>query len=130
MDVCGPLPGAVGGRQALTLLPFLDDYSKVAVVRLLAAKSDVAAAVRDVLQLLETQSGERALAVRTDNGGEYVSSELSEYFASRGIVHQKTAPYTPEQNGAAERLNRTLMDKVRPMLADAGLPQRLGAERL
>ena len=63
-----------------------------------------------------------------DNGTEYVNAALGGYFRSRGILHQKSAPYTPEQNGAAERLNRTIMERVRAMLSDAGLPHKLWAE--
>ena len=88
----------------------------------------VPGAVKEVIQLLETQSGRACLAVRTDNGKEYVNAELSAFFASKGIVHQKAVPYTPEQNGGAERQNRTIMDRVRAMLADADLPAGLWAE--
>ena len=68
------------------------------------------------------------LQVRTDNGSEYVNTELGTYFGRKGVVHETTVPYTPEQNGAAERLNRTLMERARAMLADAELPDHLWAE--
>ncbi len=63
-------------------------------------------------------------AVRTDRGTEYVNSELETYFSDKGVIHNTTAPYTPEQNGVAERFNRTLMERVRAMLLDA----KLGSE--
>jgi hypothetical protein len=66
--------------------------------------------------------------VRTDRGGEYLNRSLNEYFSSKGVLHQMTAPYTPQQNGAAERLNRTLMERVRAMVLGAGLGQELWAE--
>jgi hypothetical protein len=50
---------------------------------------------------------------------------LRKFFGEKGIVHQTSAPYTPQQNGAAaERLNRTLMDRVRCMLHESGLSTR------
>jgi transposase InsO family protein len=59
--------------------------------------------------------------VRSNNGSEYCKNELSTFFKSRGIQHQTSAPYTPKQNGAAERLNRTLVERTRAMLLDAKL---------
>ena len=67
-------------------------------------------------------------AVRTDNGTEYVNSELEAYFSSKGVLHNTTAPYTPEQNGVAGRFNRTLMERVRAMLLDAQLEEEYWAE--
>jgi transposase InsO family protein len=81
-----------------------------------------------VIELLESQSGKRTRTVRTDNGGEYINHELGDYFKKKGISHQTTVRYTPEQNGAAERLNRTIMERVRAMLEDSQLPPTLWAE--
>ena len=127
MDVCGPLQEeSTGGARYLAT--FIDDYSKLAHVEPLAQKSDVAEAVKKTMMRWETQSGKRLKAVRTDRGTEYLNTELETYFSSRGIVHQTTAAYTPEQNGVAERFNRTLMEKVRAMLYDAKLDYELWAE--
>ena len=57
-----------------------------------------------------------------------VNHELSGYFKEKGILHQKSVRYVPEQNGSAERLNRTLLERVRAMLGDSGLPKGLWAE--
>jgi transposase InsO family protein len=127
MDLCGPMSvTSLGGSRYLATV--LDDFTKLSVVRPIARKSDTAAVVREVIDMLETQSGERAQAVRTDNGTEYVNDVLGSYFKTKGIVHQTTVPYTPEQNGAAERLNRTIVERIRAMLADAQLPKELWAE--
>ncbi|GIL95153.1 hypothetical protein Vretimale_1230, partial [Volvox reticuliferus] len=53
-----------------------------------------------------------------------------DYFSNKGIIHGTTVGYTPEQNGAAERLNRTLLEKTRAMLVESELPQQLWAEAL
>ena len=127
MDVCGPLQvRSLGGCSYIAT--FLDDYSKLSVVRPVARKSDVPDVVKEVVAFLETQCGEKLRAVRTDRGGEYVNSTLAEYFKVKGVMHQRSAPYTPEQNGAAERLNRTLLERVRAMLIDAQLPKNMWAE--
>ena len=128
MDVCGPLekPSLGGCRYFAT---FLDDFSKLSYVQPLVRKSDVASATKGVLAQLENLSGRRVRTVRTDGGGEYVNFELDAYFQSRGIRHQQTVRYTPQQNGAAERLNRTLMERVRAMLEDGQLPNCCSSSR-
>ena len=68
--------------------------------------------------------------MRSDNGTEYVNGTLERFFKKNGIVHETTAPYTPQQNGKAERLNRTLVEKVRAMLYDAKLPKKFWAEAI
>ena len=111
MDVMGPLPvPSLSGK--LYLATFLDDYSGLSMVTPLAHKSDVPAAVKDTVKYLSRQSGCKLKAVRTDNGGEYVNHELAQFFQDHGIQHQTTIPYNPEQNGKAERLNRTLLENV------------------
>ena len=67
---------------------------------------------------------------RTDNGGEYTSTEFENYLKKEGIEHQYTIPKTPQQNGVSERMNRTLVETVRSMLSDSGLPHRFWAEAL
>ena len=57
----------------------------------------------------------------TDNGGEFCSKEFEEFCKKCGIARQKTTPYTPQQNGVVERMNKTLMERVRSMLSSVGL---------
>jgi Reverse transcriptase (RNA-dependent DNA polymerase)/Integrase core domain/GAG-pre-integrase domain len=129
MDLCGPYQvESLGGAKYVAT--FLDDFSRLSVVRTLARKSDVSDAVQEVLVMLETQSGKRVKRVRTDRGGEYVNNELGAFFKRKGIVHETTAPYTPQQNGKAERLNRTLNDRVRAMLIDADVHTDLWGEAM
>lgn len=91
-------------------------------------KSDTPLVVRDTLMFPETQSGHKVRNVRSDNGSEYINEYLDKFYRDKGIKVETTIRYTPEQNGAAERLNRTLLDKVRSMLASASLPKNLWAE--
>lgn len=127
MDVCGPLPvQSLGGSRYFAT--FLDDYSRFSVVIPVSSKADVPTVVKRTIRQLETQCGQQLQAVRTDRGSEYLNRELTAYFDSRGVQHQTAIPYTPEQNGAAERLNRTLMERVRALLLGSGLCQELWAE--
>lgn len=127
MDVCGPMQTtSLGGSKYVAT--FLDDYSRLSLVRPIARKSDVVREVKGVINMLENQSGKRAKRVRSDNGSEYVNHELASYFSNKGIIHETSVRYNPQQNGAAERLNRTLVEKVRAMLHDKALPAELWAE--
>ena len=54
--------------------------------------------------------------MRTNGGGEYASKEFEAFCTSQGVVHEVTAPYTPQHNGLAERRNRTLLNRTRSML--------------
>ncbi|KAK9822062.1 hypothetical protein WJX74_004518 [Apatococcus lobatus] len=101
---------------------------KLCVVKPIRRKSEVPAVTKEVINFLEKQSGHDLLVLRSDNGTEYINKKLQEYLASKGVMHQTTTRYTPEQNGAAERLNRTLMERVRAMLGDSGLSKELWAE--
>lgn len=128
-DLCGPLsvPSLGGSRYFVTLL---DDYSKLSTVLPIKSKSDTAKAVMHAINLLENQSGHRLQRLRSDNGSEYINSTLDTYLRSKGIQLETSVRYTPQQNGSAERLNRTLLDKVRSMLAASNLPKHLWAEAL
>jgi transposase InsO family protein len=102
-----------GAKYVLTVL---DDFSKASFVECIHRKSDVPEVLRKRLRYLEAVSGCTTKIVRSDNGGEYTAASLREYFEHRSSIHQFTAPYTPEQNGKAERLNRTLTETTRVML--------------
>eukprot|EP00170_Pyropia_yezoensis_P004153 contig_17122_g4164 len=83
-------------------------------------KSDAAQVLMNVLQEWETRQGRMVKAIRSDNGKEFLSDDFKTWLRAKGIQHQLTTPYTPQQNGVAERYNRTLMEGVVTMLADAG----------
>lgn len=68
--------------------------------------------------------------MRTDNGGEYLSTEFQNYLKEKGIRHELTVPHSPEQNGVAERMNRTLVESARSMIAHAGLSNIFWAEAI
>ena len=127
MDLCGPMPvTSLGGSRYMAT--FLDDYSKLSVVRFVEHKSDLPEVVIATFKLMENLTDKKLKMVRTDRGSEYLNSTNDAFFKSKGIQHQTTAPYTPQQNGQAERLNRTIMERVRAMLQASKLPLNLWAE--
>ena len=71
--------------------------------------------------LVENQTGRKIKILRTDNGTEYESNEFNEFCVEAGIKRETTIPYTLEQDGVAERKNRTIMEATRAMLHDEGL---------
>ena len=66
--------------------------------------------------------------LRSDNGGEFTSNEFKEICKEAGIKRELSTPYNPQQNGVAERKNRTIMEVARAMLHDQDLPMHLWAE--
>jgi transposase InsO family protein len=72
---------------------------------------------------VEKQTEKRIKLLRTDNGGEFYGKEFDQLYKKCVISCKTTTPYTPQQNGVAERMNRTLMDKERSMLSGVELAQ-------
>ena len=77
---------------------------------------------------LNILSEEDVKVLRSDNGGEYTSNSFAKFCTEKGISHQFTVPYCPQQNGVAERMNRTIMEGARSMLYHAKLPLEFWAE--
>lgn len=129
MDIVGELPveGAEGERYFLSVL---DDYSRACEVRALSSKTQVPQAVKDIIQLWENQTRHTVQVVRTDRGSEFVNHDLHDFFAEKGIRHEMSAPYTPQQNGRAERLNRSVKEKIRLLLFQAQAPASMWVDAL
>ena len=78
--------------------------------------------------MVENQCTAKIKTLRTDNSREYLSKEFATFLVNNGIIHQKSCPYSGEQNGVAERINRTIIERVRCMLIDSGLWKKFWAE--
>ena len=128
-DVCGKseVKSLSGAEYFVT---FIDDKSKYVWTYVLKNKSDVFKKFHEWKAMVEKSSGMKLKTFRTDNDGEYTSNEFEEYLRQDGTQHETTVPKTPQQNGVAERMNRTLIDSVRAMLSDSKLPKRFWAEAL
>jgi transposase InsO family protein len=122
-DVCGPMPveSTTGHRYFVT---FIDDKSRYCFVYLLKTKAEVLDKFKEFLAWVQNVFEKRVKTLRSDNGGEFVSREFDSLLRNRGIQRQTTVAYTPQQNGVAERMNRTLMESVRSMLFGAKLPEK------
>jgi transposase InsO family protein len=126
-DVCGPMnTDSIGGSKYI--LTFTDDYTRYVTVNFLKNKSEVYEKFQEYVSMVENFTGLKVKTLRTDNGGEYVSNDFSKYCVNKGIVHQYSNPYTPEQNGVSERLNRTLMESAKSMIFHANMPINFWAE--
>ena len=66
--------------------------------------------------------------MRSDNGGEYESNEFDDFCLEAGIKKELTVPYNPQQNGVAERKNRTICEVAKAMTTDLDLPLSLWAK--
>ncbi|KAH9670747.1 hypothetical protein KPL70_017094 [Citrus sinensis] len=119
---------SLGGAKYF--LSFIDDYSRMVWVYVLKGKDEVFERFKQWKALVETQSGRKIKRLRTDNGLEFCNKQFDDFCKLNGIARHKTVSYTPQQNGLAERMNRTLMDKVRCLLIHSKLPQTLWAETL
>ncbi|KAH9671238.1 Integrase catalytic domain-containing protein [Citrus sinensis] len=111
-------------------LSIIDDFSKRVWVYVLKHKDQVFEKFKEWKSLVENQTGRKMKKLRTDNGLEFCNQRFDSYCAHEGIARHKTVRMTPQQNGLAERMNRTLMDKVRCMLVQAQLPKSLWVETL
>jgi transposase InsO family protein len=128
-DVCGKM-NAQSLSGAEYFLTFIDDKTRYVWIYVLKRKDQVFERFLEWKAQVEKTTGQKVKALRTDNGGEYTSAEFKNYLRTEGIRHELTVPKTPEQNGVAERMNRTLIENVRSMLADAKLPHKFWAEAL
>jgi len=128
-DVCGKLSLKSGGGTEY-FVTFIDDKSRYVWLYVLKNKGEVFSKFCEWKAMVERSTGRKLKVLRSDNGGEYTSGEFVEYLRSEGIRHELTVPKSPQQNGVAERLNRTLVEMTRSMLAGSGLPQKLWAETL
>ena len=79
---------------------------------------------------MEKTTRKKVRTFRTDNGGEYTSSQFENYLKAEGIRHELTVRKTPQQNSVTERLNQTLVEMARSMLLDSKLPKKFWGEAI
>ncbi|GAA5990286.1 hypothetical protein JCM11641_006387 [Rhodosporidiobolus odoratus] len=125
-DVCGPFPLSIGGRQYFVVL--LNDCSRRPFVYFLKTKDEVTTAFMHLRALLQTQYGATIKLVRSDRGGEYLNNDMQQLAAIDRYRPEFTSPHTPQQNGVAERFNRTLQERLITSLHAAGVSPSLWAE--
>ena len=126
-DVWGPTSVATRGG-ARYFVSFIDDFSRKAWIYLMKSKDQVFEKFKAWRALVEKQSGRDLKILRSDNGGEYTSTEFTQYCSAEGIMRHFTTPGDPQSNGVAERMNRTLMEKCRCMRLTAGFSKEFWGE--
>ncbi|GJR19986.1 retrovirus-related pol polyprotein from transposon TNT 1-94 [Tanacetum coccineum] len=127
MDLCGPLRvQSINGKKYILVI--VDDYSRFTWVKFLRSKDETPVFVINLLKQLQVGLNKTVRFVRTDNGTEFVNKNLTDFYESVGITHEKTVPRTPQQNGVVERRNRTLVEAARTMLIFSKAPLFLWAE--
>ncbi|CAL8156129.1 unnamed protein product [Prunus armeniaca] len=122
LDVWGPSPVNIvlGVKWFVT---FIDDCTRMKWVYLLKNKSNVSAIIRSFSQMVAVQYSSVIKVLRTDNRGEYVNSELSNFFRDQGIFCETTCSCTPQQNEVVDMKNRHILETARAMLIDGSVPK-------
>ena len=137
LDVCSPLKtktphGAIdvhGISGAFYFVTFIDDCSRKVWAYPLKTKDQVVDVFKEFHVRVERETGQKMKCIRSNNGGEYMGS-LDCYCKQQGIRHEVTVSSTPQHNAVAERMNRTIMERIRSMLSHAKLPKRFWDEAL
>ncbi|GJU12366.1 retrovirus-related pol polyprotein from transposon TNT 1-94 [Tanacetum coccineum] len=103
MDLCGPIRvQSINGKKYILII--VDDYSRFTWVKFFRSKDETLEFVVKLLKQLQVGLNKTVRNVRTDNGTEFVNKDLTAYYESVGITHEKTVPRTPQQNGVAEAI--------------------------
>ncbi|GJS11413.1 putative ribonuclease H-like domain-containing protein [Tanacetum coccineum] len=105
-----------------------DDFSRFSWVFFLATKDETSGILKAFITGIENQINHRVKIIRCDNGTEFKNKEMNQFCEMKGIKREFSVARTPQQNGVAERKNRTLIEAARTMLADSKLPTTFWAE--
>ena len=128
-DVCGPFrTSSIGGsRYFITFTCLHSDYTEVAAIK---QKSEAKEELIKFINKCQNQFDTPIKVIRSDRGGEFIDGELQRFLNQNGIISQFTVAGNPQQNGVAERKNRTLVEAIRTLLFAKNLPKYLWAEAL
>jgi len=113
---------SINGNQYYLLL--VDDAARHITVEFLKTKDQAVQRIKNYMTYLKAR-GASPCGIRMDRGTKFLNDNLRSWCHSEGIQLQLTAPYSPSQNGVAERMNRTLVELTRAMLVDSDLPEFL-----
>ncbi|CAB4298917.1 unnamed protein product [Prunus armeniaca] len=126
-DICGPMKTeSLSGNRYFLL--FTDDFTRMSWVYFIRNKSSALECFRKFKAMTELQSGYKIKGLRSDRGGEFLSGEFNKFCEESGIQRQLTMAYSPQQNGVAERKNRTVVEMAKSMLHEKGVPYEFWAE--
>ena len=126
-DVCGPFLVASTVKHRYYVI-FVDDFSRKCWIFFMQKKSETYSKFCEFKAVVEKELGKKVKALRSDNGGEYISDEFKDFCKAEGIQRELIAPHNPQQNEVAKRKNRTIVGATWAMLHDQGLPLHLWVE--
>ncbi|KAK1410403.1 hypothetical protein QVD17_36940 [Tagetes erecta] len=127
LDLWGPFK--VTSREGYKyFLTIVDDFSRAVWLYLIKSKEQVYQNIESFFSLIHTQFGQMIKICRTDNGTEFVNQKLQSFFDKRGVIHQTSCAYTPQQNGIVERKHRHLLNTARSLMFQGGLPISMWTE--
>jgi transposase InsO family protein len=125
MDLFGPIAYiSIGGNKYGLVI--VDDYIRFTWVFFLHDKSETQGVLKKFLRRAQNEFNLRIKKIRSDNGSEFKNTQIDDYLDEEGIKHEFSAPYAPQQNGVAERKNRTLIEMARTMLDEYKTSDRFG----
>ncbi len=125
----GPVtPPAINNKNYFVI--FVDQYTHYCVTYPITYKSDVFSVFKDYVNKSEAHHNLKMVNLYCDNGREYLSNEMKNYCVERGITYHLTVPRTPQLNGVSERMNRTITEKARAMIAGANLNKIFWADAI
>ncbi|GJW72271.1 putative ribonuclease H-like domain-containing protein [Tanacetum coccineum] len=127
MDLFGPTSVRTLNHKTYCLV-ITDDFSRFSWVFFLRTKDETSGILKDFIRQIENQLNQKVKTIRCDNGTEFKNRDFIEFCGSKGIKREYSNARTPQQNGVAERKNRTLIEAARTMLADSFLPNTFWAE--
>ncbi|GJT41098.1 retrovirus-related pol polyprotein from transposon TNT 1-94 [Tanacetum coccineum] len=116
MDLFGPIIPRSINHEKYTLV-IVDEYSRYTWVYFLKKKSQAPETIMSFIKRVENQNNLKVKQLRTDNGIKFRNSTLVNFCDEKGISQNFSSPYTPKQNGVAERKNKTFIEAVRTMLS-------------
>ncbi|GJS98221.1 putative ribonuclease H-like domain-containing protein [Tanacetum coccineum] len=127
MDLFGPTNIRSIDQKYYSLV-VTDDFSRFSWTFFLGTKDETFYVLKEFIALIENQLNKKVKGIRCDNGTEFKNAKLIELCGEKGIKRDYSNPRTPQQNGVAERKNRTLIEAARTMLADSKLPTMFWTE--
>ncbi|GKB36639.1 putative ribonuclease H-like domain-containing protein, partial [Tanacetum coccineum] len=127
MDLFGPTNVKSLMKKSYCLV-VTDDFSRFSWVFFLATKDETSGILKTFITEIENQLDHKVKVIRSDNGTEFKNSIMNQFCEMKGIKREFSVARTPQQNGVAERKNRTLIEAARTMLVDSKLPTTFWAE--
>jgi hypothetical protein len=129
MDLMGPMQVENNGGKSYAFV-IVDDFSRYTWIEFIREKSETFGVFREICLRVQNEKDTSVMRIRSDHGREFENALFSEFCASRGIKHEFSSPITPQQNGIAERKNRTIQESARVMLHAKQMPYHFWAEAM